>query len=483
MPTISAFTGCQIMQPSAKNYSISDASTVNLPNFDDWIISLQKISKTYRKYGSFLPTQIELLKNVHDGLLSSNSRVLEFAAPPASGKTHVIALCASYFEAQGIASCVVAPNRELASDFVRESHNIESRLIPEVLTIGNYVRKIKQFGFALIDEAHNLRSGLELCPEIVKTIHIARESSLYKILLHRIEQTGLIAKELNTESAHDTLTTLRKYGDFSGLAKILGTLTEWRTFLFQTEQGLDIKFLSTNPQRRDLIPKKRLLLFSATPLDEKELQFYCNINPASTRVFSKITHSNEHMTNVDYLFVDCATELEKTRLVSSALTGLKITTLLLLNNNKECLKWSRVLSHQHERRVITIRSHVSYSTRVQQYQKFAGSKNGILVTSSSVFWEGINISGLRIVIIPNPPYPQPTLLEVASGVHPPYEAVVRRRLTQGAGRVGREPNLPCVSVLLFKPRGMAFDGVTGEAMTQALQNLLPSAKEIVKYVR
>ena len=322
-----------------------------------------------------------------------------------------------------------------------------------------------------------------MCPEIVKTIHIARESSLYKILLHRIEQTGLIAKELNTESAHDTLTTLRKYGDFSGLAKILGTLTEWRTFLFQTEQGLDIKFLSTNPQRRDLIPKKRLLLFSATPLDEKELQFYCNINPASTRVFSKITHSNEHMTNVDYLFVDCATELEKTRLVSSALTGLKITTLLLLNNNKECLKWSRVLSHQHERRVITIRSHVSYSTRVQQYQKFAGSKNGILVTSSSVFWEGINISGLRIVIIPNPPYPQPTLLEVASGVHPPYEAVVRRRLTQGAGRVGREPNLPCVSVLLFKPRGMAFDGVTGEAMTQALQNLLPSAKEIVKYVR
>ncbi|MDA4128663.1 MAG: helicase-related protein [Thaumarchaeota archaeon] len=473
------------MRALGKGYSTFESAAA-LPTFQEWLSSLQKISKVYRKYGSFLPSQLELLKNIHSGITSSQANVLAFGAPPSSGKTHVIALCASYLQDFGFDCCVVTPNTELVNDFKEELNNVDSNSKPQVLSIGSYLRRKSEFNIAFIDEAHNLRSGLELSPLVVRTVRIAKGSPAYHTILEVIHggQSSL-TRELDPETSHDLLVELVSDPRLRHLRSILRALTEWRVFMIETDLGLEIKFLSANPAKRSLIPNGKLLLFSATPLDGQELEFYCNIDKDSVSYYGDLSLSFVPKTNVNYLFSSCDSENEKVRVVSTILKLVRIPVLILINNHAECIKWTKGLQREFGSRVVSVCSHLQYHGRIGQYDRFAKSPRGILVSSSSVYWEGINIRNLRMVIIPNPPYPQPTLLEVASGKHTRFGAIARRRLIQGAGRVGRSQDMSGLCLLLFKPAGLGgqFKPTTVARLKTVASDLNPSRKKRVLFLR
>lgn len=406
--------------------------------------------------------------------------MLAFGAPPSSGKTHAIALCATYLQDHGFECCVVTPNTELVNDFKKELNSVESSSKPQVLSIGSYLRRKNEFNIVFIDEAHNLRSGLELSPQVVRTIRIDKGSTAYYAVSRLIHGgQGSLTRELDTETAHDVLSELLLDPRFNYLRSILRTLTEWRVFLIETDLGLDIKFLSANPAKRSLVPNGKLLLFSATPLDGQELEFYCNIDKDSFRYYGDMNASFVPKANVNYLFNACGSDKEKTSVVSTVLRTTKTSALILINNHEQCVKWTRRLQRDFGSRIIAVCSHLQYSGRMGQYDRFVRSSLGILVTSSSVYWEGINIKNLRMVIIPNPPYPQPTLLEVASGIHTRFGFIARRRLIQGAGRVGRSPGLSGVCLLLFKPTGLRgqFKPTTVTNLRMVVSKLNPNGQD------
>ncbi len=460
------------MQTFAKGRSTSETAQLILPAFADWVIDLQKISKVFRYYGSFLPSQLSLLRNVHSGINSTESPVLVFGAPPSSGKTHVIALCASYFESKGFSSCVVTPNTELIRDFQRELRRVEISAKPQVLNIGAYVRRKDDFRICLVDEAHNLRSALEMSPEVVTTVRIDSKASFYPNVRGVLEQTHSLQRELSPEDAHDLVVRLVDHIHSNPLKRILGSLTMWRVFVVESDFGLEVKFLAADPTKRNLLPRNRLLLFSATPLDRTELEFYCNI-PHNSVVEYQAPREEAGKANVRYRFVPCATYDEKLAVAMTILGSFKEPVLILINNNKECNRWSLSLSKTFKSRLVSVCSHLPYSERLTRYERFIRLKTGILVTSSSAYWEGINIKNLKMVVIPDRPYPKPTLLEIASkGTN--FETVSKRRLIQGVGRVGRSPNTVSMCILLFKPRGMT--GIFGLATNESLGRDVSSMK-------
>ena len=88
-------------------------STFSTCDFKKWLTELEQYSRKYQKFGSLMPPQVQLLEQVFNNLISPKYKVVSFTAPPASGKTHVIALCAAYLYKNGFATCIVTPNGEL----------------------------------------------------------------------------------------------------------------------------------------------------------------------------------------------------------------------------------------------------------------------------------------------------------------------------------------------------------------------------------
>jgi Rad3-related DNA helicase len=123
---------------------------------------------------------------------------------------------------------------------------------------------------------------------------------------------------------------------------------------------------------------------------------------------------------------------------------------VLLNNSRQAEEYCSILKQAGLRNRI---SYVPTGTRpvkrVARYRDFLDRPNGILITASSVYWEGINIPNLRFLAIPNQPYPRPTLLDIESGRRFSEERTVKQRLIQGMGRIGRQKDQPSLGVLMF----------------------------------
>src|SRR5207247_3721079 len=305
----------------------------------------------------------------------------------------------------------------------------------------------------------------------VTTVRIDLKSSIYPNVRGVLEQTHSLQKELSPEEAHDLVEKLVDHIHSYPVRRILGSLTMWRVFVVESDFGLEVKFLAADPTKRNLLPRNRLLLFSATPLDRTELEFYCNI-PHSSVVEYQSTGEEAGRPNVRYRFVPCTTYDEKLAVAMTVLSSLKKPALILINNNKECNRWSLSLSKRFKARLVSVCSHLPYSERLTRYERFIRLKTGVLVTSSSAYWEGINIKNLRMVVIPDRPYPQPTLLEISSkGTN--FETVSKRRLIQGVGRVGRNPNTVGLCILLFRPRGLTriFGLATKESLGQEVASM------------
>ena len=191
------------------------------PKEEVWLRDIRKLSSYARRKGKLLETQENLLRVVYEKLFGSSKPILTFSAPPASGKTHVIALLAVHFSKLGKQTCIVVPNGELTIDFEKEKSNLISPVKNFViLTLSAYVRRSRDFQIALIDECHNLRSAVELDPARVKTFSFRngerKESSLFGRL---ISNPKFVAKALGGEDLRDTLTEVSKVEEYSSTAK------------------------------------------------------------------------------------------------------------------------------------------------------------------------------------------------------------------------------------------------------------------------
>jgi Rad3-related DNA helicase len=449
--------------------------TLRLPAFNRWLQILQKHSKKFEKYGSFLPAQEELLKQIYETISAkTKSAVFTFTAPPASGKTHIIALCASYFHNRGISTCVVVPNNELKVDFENELPEVkyESTKSLPIISIGSYVRRRIEFEFVFVDEAHNLRSAIELDSEIVKSIHLEKGDPVYDHVFISLDKNeGFKTKELSMETAHDILQRLRGSEYEREARQLLKTLSQWRGFCVISDITCDLKFLIADPNRRSLMPKGKLFLFSATLLDQEELQFYCNISQEIIGAQGQ-GQSFVPKKNVTYRYTSFEADRGKRDFAVSLLKSTKLSTLILFNNNATCLRWSEEFSKELGKRVITMQSGLHYSKRFQLYRKFLAHPEQILLTSSSAYWEGITFKNLRLLIIPNLPIPQPSLLEIALRRHTQYRRIAKRRLIQGMGRIGRSSQERGICLLLFQPKGIAnIRPITKEKAKHLTRNL------------
>jgi superfamily II DNA/RNA helicase len=357
-----------------------------------------------------------------------------------------------------VSTCIVTPNNELKSEFRKElaEINCRSRESLPIINIGAFIKKRHDYEFVFVDEAHNLRSAIELDRDIVKSIHLEKGEPLYDDILSSLEKDqGYIARELSAESAHDILRKMMGSEYEKDARSVLRTLSQWRSFCIVCENTCDLKFLAADPDKRNLVPKGRLFLFSATLLDPRELQFYCNIPKEMIETTGESQSDFVPKKNVSYRYILCGSDHEKKDLVISLLKNTKLRTLVLVNSNSMCLKWDEAFSKELKDRVIAIQSRLHFTERFKIYRRFMNHPNPILLTSSSVYWEGMSISNLRLLIIPNPPFPQPSLLEIAEGKHAQYREIAKRRLIQGMGRIGRSAQENGICLILFRPPSLA----------------------------
>lgn len=439
------------MNKSDKRYSTCDLKSVL--SYSDWLATIQSYSKKYQRFGCFLSAQDQLLKQIYESLTRWNEKVVSFTAPPASGKTHVIVLCAAYLSRKGLATCIVTPSNELKSDFVKELSEINggSTLRIPILSISQYRKRKDQFEYALMDEAHNLRSAIEIDENIVKSFHIEEEDSLFDLVTSGIRSKKYVTKELNIETASDILNKMCTTECKRDAQSILRTLSQWRAFCVIFDNMCDLRLLLVDPKKRNLLSKGRLFLFSATRLEEDELAFYCDIPKSVLRTVGEKETTFVPKENVDYRYISCISVTDKIRCARSLIRKTSMPTLILLNNNSNCLVWNNELSKSFGDRIVFVPSRLNYPDRVRAFEKFAKSEEKILITSSNVFWEGITIKNLKLLIIPNIPFPQPTILELAQGKKPEYRKIAERRLIQGMGRIGRVPQEKGLCLLLFHP--------------------------------
>ncbi len=413
---------------------------------DQWLERVGALSR----YGSLLFPQVELLGRVYDGLQDSRKKVGVFVAPPSSGKTHVICLLATYLASSNKVAIVV-PSNYLKEEFREEFRNIRSK--PDgidILSLFEFLRGNELYDFVLVDESHNIRSFIELDTSVVRSVTItaAEEISQELEALYLPAGRGFSAQQISFVSAASLLASLKGTKHAAYLQPVLRSPTSWMYFVYAWRNPLAflLKAINTTNLSGFRIPKTGLLLFSATPLSNDELQFYCGIDPNLIRRSPAVnTPDSPVQTSSLYLSIqDKLTAAERLNLLRRFLKETGVRTLLLLNNSNQVNALARNLKR---RRLFVVTGR--HEDRMRSFRDFQAQAGAVLLTSSTVFWEGITIRGLRLLIIPEPPFPRPPLLDLRRKRITNLTAEIERRLQQGVGRVGRRPEDAGVCVLFF----------------------------------
>lgn len=432
----------------------STSEKIQLPKSKkDWITSLESISEVHERFGSFLPSQLDLLKKIYDFLSYFDKPIVTFTAPPASGKTHVITLLGNYLNSIRKATCIVVPNGELKNDFREQETKIKStNNLPPIFSLAEYVRVRSKFDIALIDEAHNLQNAYDLDLNLTKSFNFKKnENYFYAITKRFLYNKEYAITPLQLESAKDVLDSLIAIPKFSSSANIIKkSLSNWIGYLIATKKECKIKFMNIDPNKRSILPKELLILFSATPLEKNELSFYCNV--PLNKICDNISITGEkNNSDTQFFALKKEPELnEKFQIVDYILKRTKNKSLILLNNNEASKKWfSKLKKSKIRKRIHPIASGQTLEVRSEKYRRFNKTTNGVIITSSSVFWEGITIKNLELLIIPNMPFPEPNILDVYFGRTLSWKKIVERRMIQGLGRIGRNPSDKGVGVVLF----------------------------------
>jgi Rad3-related DNA helicase len=425
-------------------------------DLDEWLRVMESKSKYVKRYGALLPTQEALLRGLYDGLSKSNVSVLTFTAPPGSGKTHVISLAADFLANLGKATCIVVPNMELTLDFQKERRNlVKANRSVAILTLASYVRRIREFDVCLIDESHNLKSSIELDSDQVSTFSFLPSSPEMNAIFGKyLNRRNFVARSVAGEDLSDILRRLSRIADHGIKARaLLRQLSSWTGYLIATRYWGELCLMRADRTSFTLVPRELLILFSATPLRKDELSFYCGLNPEAIYDCPSVrrTHYEQRGPAARFLaFNRPVSERVKGVILLRLLRNCPYRSLVLLNNSRQAENYCSVLKQAGLRNRIT---YVPTGTlpvkRVTKYRGYLDRPNGILITASSVYWEGMNIPDVRLLAIPNQPYPRPTLLDIESGRRFSEQRTVKQRLIQGMGRIGRQKGQQSLGVLMF----------------------------------
>ena len=436
-----------------RKYSTYDFSKI-IKTKKEWMKWHETHSLVFKKFGSFLPAQKQLLELSYDYFSDSQNKVSVFTAPPASGKTHIISLIAHYFVNNGLTSCIVVPNGELKQDFESENKKIKKlSKKPEVLTFTKYLENKTNYELAIVDEAHNLDSAFNINRNIVKTFSVKMGDYGFETITERfLKNKSFTVTQLTLEYADQILKIfMHNANTRKESAKIKKSLTSWLGFLISTKYGSKIKFISADPDSRQILSKGQLMLFSATPLDEKDLEFYCNIKSENIDFFSITPSKKPSKSNTKLYSISEKLDFsEKVEFCATIFSNLKEKSLVLVNNSERSENWSKELKKfLASKRIYKIPSGITLEKRNEIFKKYDADRSGILITSSSVFWEGITIKNLKSVFIPDEPFPEPNLLDIFFGRNCYQNRVIQRRIIQGLGRVGRNSSYKSIGILLF----------------------------------
>jgi len=423
---------------------------------EQWFSKLENLSTPFRKYGSFLPEQRKLLEEVYNKLTNSQKPILVFVAPTASGKTHTICLIARTLQGKNYRIAILVPNNYLKEEYEKAQHDVRGQLQDiDFLNIFEYLKTTKQYNFVLANEAHNLKTFLELDRNIVRSIDFTEKEDLFFDIANRHlpPNKSFIAKQLSFNSARELLDDLDNIPKFSKhLRPIIQNPTSWTSFIYIWRQNkrCSIKFVRSSDYLCKLkLPMDHMLMFSASPLSDKELQFYCGIPASSIERATpiKTTADWRKKQSVYFSVIDEFSSKDKTSLLEELIRETKTRTLILFNNFDSCKKTFKSLDKIFDN--ITMIPPAPLTINLQKFNDFLSYRNGTLLTASTVFWEGITIEGLKLVIITDPPYPRPTLVDLVKKKRIFGKQDITRRLQQGLGRIARRQGEYGIGILLF----------------------------------
>jgi hypothetical protein len=423
---------------------------MKLPSYKEWLKWLSSRSSIFETYGSFLREQEEIFWQLHKKLAAETKNVWTFSAPTASGKTHVMLLLADFL-AHEHSVAVVVPNNYLKIETMSQKEFIKGEKIEEVavLSLHEYVVSSSNYDFSLVDEAHNLRASLELDTRVVKTFRVFEVEDIFKDLADRFLPPGTDynAQKLSTG---DSRFVLREISNrFPSSRRIQRNLTAWTGFIYTSAKCCEVKFIKAGGMWSFRLPKKKLILFSATPLSTQELAFYCGIDPSLVEKSVTVPLSRRAGQRTYLSVADVLNDDLKLIYLCNLLNLYPRRILVLFNNLVSCRKAHRYLSrHLTKTQVFHISSYEDSKSRMKRYIEYLKHDDGILLSSSNVFWEGISVKDLGLLVIADIPYPRPSLFELSSGQKEDARKLVLRRLKQGLGRIGRTEN-GGICVLMF----------------------------------
>jgi len=415
---------------------------ITMTNYLQWEMAITNLAIS-KGIPELYPEQKEILKNIFE-TYESKQNIFLFSAPPACGKSLLIALVAIYLSKENIA--LVVPFTELKTDFEKyvDNNNID------VMTLNEYIQSGKKYDIVMIDEAHNISSFIEYDSNYVKNMRFFLGTDNYDLIKSRFlkPHEDFHASRLHAISTKWILDNIylenrRKY------SKLIRNLSEWICFLYISEYYVDLKFVHGNISNNFRRGLNKTYMFSATPLNSGELEFYCNIRNEEIGGHITISRSRRYENRVNMYEIDnCDTQDNKIDYITKMLDELDEKTLILFKSQINSQYVYDELLNQGFGDIFHIKSGMKASERANVYQKYVASNNSVLLTASSVFWEGINIKSLKIVILYEVPYPRPNVIDLINNKIN-YKNVMKRRIIQGVGRVGRKNKDVGLAILLF----------------------------------
>jgi hypothetical protein len=429
-----------------------------IESYDDWLNFFEINSLLFKKHGTFLEGQLKLLKEIYDCLSTSKTIVHFFSAPPSSGKTHIIGLLAKYFANKSENVCVVLSNNFLKQDFIDSLKNIYNGIKKlDILTIYDYVNSKKEYNYVLIDEAHNIKNYLDFNYQLVKNYEIDSSFELFNILYYRYlpSNNDFVAKQLDYPSSKEIIDIISS-SNRNEIKEVAHDPTTWLTFIYiwKNSNYILLKFVNTEILSSFKLPKENLLLFSATPLSNSELEIYCGIKSECITRSNDIIIAEKNIRKLYISILDVFTAEDKINFLKSILNNIEAKTLILFNNHRSCLKAYTELSKEIKNTYI----YLPFSEKKNKiYDDFLKNNPAHLFTSSTVFWEGISIPNLDVLIIFEKPVPRPSVFDLMGKKPISGREDMIRRLEQGLGRIGRRQNEYGLGITFFDLLDIGLD--------------------------
>ena len=156
-------------------------------NLSLWLTNAERVSKVHKKFGSFLPEQKELFKKIYSVVYNNSKIVSTLMAPTGTGKTHVICVVAKILQDTDNSVAIVTPSNYLKEEFVESKKDVLGVMDKiKIMNLAEYASCKDVFDYVLIDEAHNLKSFIELDNKVVRNIPIKKNTNIYDDLIDQI---------------------------------------------------------------------------------------------------------------------------------------------------------------------------------------------------------------------------------------------------------------------------------------------------------